>query len=500
MVTCIRHIIVLWTLLITAASWTTTHCSRDISEPTVDILATFSTIATAPATKDAFDDQLASSDFFSLFQDLEELEIVEQKTRVPNQIKEWTFITYMAADNDLAHFARRNLVQQTAVGSNAMMNIVTQLDTRMEGNKKITKRYYIEQGKLILTNIDEPATQRMDSGNPQTLIDCIKWAIQNYPARHYALILWNHGTGIIDIARARMINASDLFNFNSSKGEFELDRSIHFLELVEALQHQDHRGICFDDSTGHYLTNQDLEYALSYVCNNLLKGGKLDVIGFDACLMSMLEVANIVKKYALYMVGSQEVELGTGYNYQAVLTELAQSKDARSFAQNIVKAYDKTYERVTGDYTQSALDLALIDKIESNIDAVAQILIECIKYEKNKSVTEAIKTSRHKLLCTHFDEPSYIDLHHLYTNILSNTKLFTFNQPQGGLVTSLRQRLIEGIALIERTVVANATGKNLKQARGISIYFPERRIHQSYSKTNFATSNKWYALLRGYLK
>lgn len=441
-----------------------------------------------------------SSDFFSLFQDLEKLEILEQGTRALPQEKEWTFITYMAADNDLAHFARRNLVQQTAIGSSATVNVVTQLDTRMEGNKKVTKRYYIEQGKLILTNIDDPATQKMDSGSPQTLIDCIRWAVKNYPARHYALILWNHGTGIIDIGRARMINASNLFNYNTHKGIFELDRSIHFLELIEALQAQDLRGICFDDSTGHYLTNQDLEQALSYACTSLLNGKKLDIIAFDACLMAMLEVADIVKKYAHYMVSSQEVELGTGYNYQTVLATLDQAKENRAFAKNIVAAYDKTYERVTGDYTQSAIDLSLLGALETNVDAVAQLLIECIQNQKGTAVTEAIKTSRHKLLCTHFDEPSYIDLHHFFSNILSNLKLFTFGTPQPNLISMLRQKLQEGLALIDRAVIANVAGKNLKQARGVSIYFPERAIHPSYPRTNFATSNTWYAFLRSYLK
>jgi hypothetical protein len=445
-------------------------------------------------------DSSASADFFSLFQDLEQLEVIEHDRKTVRHIKEWTFITYMAADNDLAHFARRNLVQQTAYGSNEMVNIVTQLDTRAEGNKKITKRYFIERGKLILTNMDEPTTQRMDSGNPQTLIDCVRWAVRNYPARHYALILWNHGTGIIDIARARMINPSNLFNFNPNKGIFELDRSIHFLDLIEALQAQDQRGICFDDSTGHYLNNQDLEFALSTICSTLLQGKKLDIIAFDACLMSMLEVANIVKKYAHYMAASQEVELGTGYNYQTVLLGLEEASDARTFAQNIVTAYDKTYERVTGDYTQSALDLSAVDGIENNVNAVADLLLSSLKYQKNNSAAEAIKTSKHKLLCTHFDEPSYIDLHHFYNNLLSNLKLFVLESSQMNIVSALKHKLQEGITLVEKMVVANATGKNLKKARGVSIYFPDRRIHGSYQKTNFATSNKWYTFLRNYVK
>lgn len=443
----------------------------------------------------------AFSDFFSLFQDLEELEEYRHETKTPPREKEWTIITYMAADNDLAHFARRNLVQQAAIGSNDKLNIVTQLDTRMTGNKKITKRYYVEQGKLILTNFDDPSTQQMDSGNPNTLIDCIRWAVENYPAKHYMLILWNHGTGTIDIGKPRMINPSELFTFNSGKGLYELDRSVSFLDIVEATQATDYRGICFDDTTGHYLTNQDLEYALDTACNKLLGGKKIDIIAFDACLMAMIEIANIIKKHADYMVASQEVELGTGYQYELTLKPLMQQIDKKSLAQHMVATYGKTYERITGDYTQSALDLNLLAELESNIDNVALLLIESLKHQKSNSVREAIKTSRHKLLCTHFDEPSYIDLYHFYTNLLSNLKQFSFEHTTDGsfLMSGLQKRLNEGLELIKKVVVANTTGKNLKQARGISIYFPERRIHSSYPKNKFAKSNRWLTFLKAYL-
>ena len=129
------------------------------------------------------------------------------------------------------------------------------------------------------------------------------------------------------------------------------------------------------------------------------------------------------------------------------------------------------------------------------------MLIECIKKQKNNSVRDAIKTSRHKLLCTHFDEPSYVDMHDLWNNFLVNIDRCQFINEHEGIILKqqLKKYLQEGLSLITQSIViANTVGKNLQRARGVSIYFPERRIHNSYMRTEFA-KNKWVEFLGYYL-
>lgn len=419
--------------------------------------------------------------------------------------KNWTVIVYIAADNDLRGFAARNIKQMATIGSNQEVNICVELHIRISGNKKITRRYFIENNKILHMNADDPATQKLDSGDPKTLISCCDWAIKNYPAHNYALILWNHGTGICDPSSGRIINANELFTFNPAINKLELDRSVGFLDFINTMQGNNEeadRGICWDDSTGNYLNNQKLEHALRTICNTHLGGGKLSLIGFDACLMSMLEVANIIKKYAHVMVGSQEVELGYGWNYELAFQSLQQSSpDTINFAQHLVHAYHKTYNKITNDYTLSALNLDHIDNLESNVSNIARTLIECLKKQKNGSVKAAIRASHDKSLCTHFDEPSYIDLHHFFSNIAKNLSHFSFqNEAEGNhLKEQLRQLLSQGCSLIQQITIANVAGKNLSQAQGISIYLPETRIHHSYRKTNFAAHNEWANFLTHYL-
>lgn len=432
-----------------------------------------------------------------------ELEIphIEHKKITNNDKKPWTFIVYMAADNDLAPFSRKNLSQMASIGSTDSINIVVHLDTKIPGNKKITKRYYVQKNQLIIMNNDDQSTQSMDSGSPDTLINCCRWAIKNFPADNYALILWNHGTGIIDISRPRSINPSELFIFNPATNLIELDRTIPFLEFVQ-MKACDPRGICFDDTTNHYLTNQGLEQALKTICNRFLHGRKFNIIGFDACHMAMLEIANIIKDYAHLTVGSEEVELGTGWRYDLVLAPFIEGHmDQYSFAEHIVNAYEKTYAKITHDYTQSAIDLDQIQLLEDMLDNIARLLIECLTNQANNSVKEALKASRHKLLCTHFDEPSFIDLHHLLTNILHNLHKFKLQNKrmQTRIIKDLKDQLSLATNLIVKITIANTAGKNLHKAQGIAIYFPEQRIHHSYKKTKFAINNRWINFLQLYL-
>lgn len=416
-------------------------------------------------------------------------------------IKKWTIIVYLAADNDLRGFAARNLKQMSTIGSNGNCNIVAHLDIRLNGNKKITRRYYIEKDQIFHMNSEDPATQQMDSGDPKTLISCCQWAIQNYPAENYMLVFWNHGTGIIDPATGKVINSVDLFTFNNATNKLDLDRSVGFLDIIAILE-QEQRGICWDDSTGHYLSNQKLDEALSYISKNYLNGGKFSIIAFDACLMSMLEIANIVKPYANILVSSQEVELSTGWDYSKALNLFANSAPNKiDLAKNIVKMYGQSYETVTDDYTQSAMNLDTIDALEKNINALAQLLMECLKKQSNNSVKNAIYASSNRLLCTHFDEPSYIDLHHFLSNLQSNLKHFVFTNSKEGntLKNALQTTITDGLNLINKSVISYVCGKNVSNARGISIYFPDRRIHPSYRKTKFAASNEWANFLMQYL-
>lgn len=96
---------------------------------------------------------------------------------------------------------------------------------------------------------------------------------------------------------------------------------------------------------------------------------KLEWIGFDACLMSSLEVASVLAPYADYMIASQETEPGWGWNYAflSVLSDRAIPGD--EMGEYIVDSYMDYgeyvfdyYPNLYSDLTLSCIDLTLTQK------------------------------------------------------------------------------------------------------------------------------------------
>jgi hypothetical protein len=314
------------------------------------------------------------------------------------------------------------------------------------------------------------------------------------------LVLWNHGTGIIDPYGKRNLDTNMMFIYNPATNNFELDRSIGYIDLIEALN--DPKGICWDESTNDYLTNQKLEYALNEIVANQLGGKKLDIIAFDACLMSMIEIAEITKRYANIQISSQEVEPGPGWQYnEALLPFTVGSPDPTALARHIVNAFAKAYQPSGNhpgfiDFTQSALDLTKIENLEQNIHALGELLAAALQSDQKDIFKNVIAMSRSRKNLTHFNEPTYVDLYHLYSNLLQQIK--SRSTLRSELANRLVQVLQEGQALMKKAIIHSVSGANLPHAKGISIFFPEKRIHPSYKKSNFA-KNSWIKFLTAYL-
>ncbi|MCL4361726.1 clostripain-related cysteine peptidase [Candidatus Dependentiae bacterium] len=419
--------------------------------------------------------------------------------------KDRTLAFYICAYNDLSPFADRNLNQLLSIGSTAYANFVAFVDIRKPNQTKVAKIYHIEKNNLKLL----AEFPNVSSGDANTLLNFCRFAIEKFPANKYDLILWNHGTGAIEPNIKKAINTSLLFKFNNATKLIELDRSIEFLEYVYNMGNAtDERGSCFDDGASMYIKNQQLGQVLDTICRESLHGGQFEFIIFDACLMAMVEVlcpiknANNRKGAAKYFIGSQEVVLGSGYDYSRLLSPLiSQPLATEDFARHIVTSYSKTYHHLTRDYTQSAINLDQFDLLEKNINDIAQLLIHGLKNQKNRSVKKTISYAISKYLCTHFDESTYKDYNSVLINIRNNiSKMELNNQRETNQFRNQLTDLInQGCDIISRIVLINVAGDNLKNAKGISIYFPENRIHPSYPSTDFAKLNSWSSFIAHFM-
>jgi len=419
--------------------------------------------------------------------------------------KNWTFLTYMAADNDLYPFADRNIEQMCNIGSNDKVNILVHLDIRKSSNvqlnstkKKVTKRLLINKKKIQQLGQDSC----MDSGRAETLIDAARWAITDFPSDYLAISLWNHGCGAINPS-GRIINPVELFYYDPATSMIKLDRSIAFLEYATQQNEKCHRGVCFDETTGNYLNDERLEQALKEIVR--LRGGKkIDLIIFDACLMASIETCKIIAPYANYMTASEEVELGTGYPYNAILKPLAQGPITPvDFTHHIVATYNTFYHQITQDYTHSSFDLGKSSSMFTSVQNLAKELTQAIADAQYFEIYQAINTARRPYSCTHFEEPSYIDLAHFCSNLLISLEEIKTSHAQNSslfkMAFALQSRCHECLDAVKNLVLSNATGDNLSRAQGISIYFPLKGMHPSYPYTSFGKDNAWLGFLNAYL-
>lgn len=418
-----------------------------------------------------------------------------------------TVLLYGSARNDLLPFIDRNIKQLMQVGSNDNITFLIHLDIFGPGRKKLTQRYIILKNQLIQVGSD----MSMDSGDPATLLDACTWAFKNFPAEMTILDLWNHGTGDLEPKNGRVINSIELFKYNPTTNMIELNRGITFFDyLNQEHTRMCHRGICFDESTGHFLTNHHVGATLRTVCDTCLGGKPIDFILCDACLMQGIGFSYSLKPYsktpvAKYLIGSQEVVLATGYAYNHMFEKLAQQPMSHeAFANHVVQVFANTYSKITHDYAQSAIHLENIDPLYEVVDRVACLLIDALQSPASRSVHYYIQKSSSYETCTHFEEPSYKDIYHLFSNMIANISMVDASLE--AIKNQLVKELQNACTVIKQTIIANAVGKegSLKHATGISIYLPnperDARIDSSFPVTDFGKNNHWLNMLTLYMK
>ena len=404
----------------------------------------------------------------------------------------WTLMVYMEAGNDLEVFAPRNIRQMQQVGSNENISILVQHNT-FEKDQYHSTTYLIEKGDKKILKQHNSSTHTGEKNLVEFCCDCI----EKYPAEHYALVFWNHGTGIIEPVCRTSLSSEDLFSLQDVPELFEKDNKgfMPFQSNKATSQRPAYKGICFDDESGKFLSEKHVCRALKTICSTALNNKKFDLIGFDACLMSMIEVALALEPYADLMVASQDVERGTGWNYQYVLSPFLSNRMRPSdLGKHIVESYHKAYYKIP-DFTLSCVLLEAVQPLVETASKIALLLQKVLLTTDNKKLKLAVKISRNKHLCTYFDEPEFVDLYHFYKNLQEHFEMVT----PCPFVQELVENLTQARRLIEQAVHANTVGSAYPHAKGLSIYFPERTIHSSYRRCCFAARTHWHIFLKTYL-
>jgi hypothetical protein len=390
----------------------------------------------------------------------------------------WTIILYQDADDKiLEQDIYLDLNEAERSGSTDRVHIVAQVDRfqgayQGDGNWTSARRFYITQDddlsrvySQVLADLGE-----VNMANPETLVDFVTWAIETYPAEHYALILSDHGMGWPG-------GWSDPAPGGRGDPSIPLSAALgNHLYLHE-----------LDEALGEILTKSGLD--------------KLDIIGMDACLMGHFEVFAALAPHAHYAIASQEVEPALGWAYTGFLDKLVldPSMGAEELSRIIVESYIDEDQRVIDDQARSemlrqgsvggvfglfgqptakqvaaqlgenstltAVRLAKLPELIERFNAFSYLL-----QDDNQSMVAKARTYAQSFTSIFGNQvpPSYIDL----GSFIAIIKRETGNRDVSAAIDVLMISLNE-------TILAEKHGVKKPGATGISIYFPNSKLFQN---------------------
>lgn len=420
----------------------------------------------------------------------------------------WTIMVYMNAKNNLEPFALDNFHDMAQVGGSKDVNLVVELGrpakhryTSDDGDWSGVYRFAVERNAdpVPQRSIGHLGARQDDMGKATTLSDFVRWAKANYPADHYMLVIWNHGQGWrFQMAANRALRSL------SSQAIVNSQRLGQAPATTPAVG--GYRAISLDEDTGSILYNSDVEK----VVTKYFSAQPLDLLGFDACLMAMIETGYAFAPNTQYMVASEELEPGAGWRYSPWLGELESMPSAT--AEQLAKAIVMSYQDQYGNRyltTMSAVKLSAVREQSQELSDFALKLRqkgggEIAVLRQARSTLQSYGASVSPPLRTSVD----------LIALLGNYDQRTRDPELRALAARLRSELNDDVvANYASARSAHPTYGLPYGSNGIAIYFPEDRaafdadpFHSGYISGNqdrpvaFVQDTHWPELILAALK
>ncbi len=428
------------------------------------------------------------------------------ETQAQSDVSNWTIMHYTAVDNNLEGAAFNDYYEMQSAGSVDGVTIVAQLDraegfeTRF-GDWTDTRRFVIEQvppsapldangeraalvdyfvetagmdrqqieqeaantpdevihklfvEKNVGVSFDQAPVEELgevDMGDPQALVDFIEWSVTNFPADHYMLVIGSHGGGW--------------------------------------------RGIGPDDGGGQesMLLLPEIDAALATARADL-GIDKFDIVGFDACLMAVTDVAVMLEPHADYVLFSQEVIPSNGWEYYNSITAMQQNPDWDAFqvGANFVDQY-MAYYTGTGGRTKVGLSLvetaglpdllATLEEFAGVVGSDTAELLSALGTARNNSQIFAASLGAK-------------EEHYSYTDLRDLMNWFSL---QTTITEEAYSAALGVMAAYDNTVVYSLADSHLPRATGLAIYLPAQP--SAYDMTYSSEAPSAFGFWQGYLE
>lgn len=373
---------------------------------------------------------------------------------------DWTVFVNLNADNNLESYGKDDLNEMESGGGSikGKLNMIALVDggsgkdsannwsngTRLmyvtqdpNNSKKVVSREIQVDPSSDLGKLMAASNGELDTGSPEVLRAALSYVQSNTQSKHYMVDLWDHGNGW--------------------------------------------RGVSYDDHPASNLDMPELQKALSGLPQ------KIDILSADACLMATVEVADTAKKMgADYLVGSEEVEPGTGWDYKDLLGRMNKlfSGNESVSAEQMAKAVQESYAAGPRDnVTMSVTDLSKLDGLNTKLNDFSDALVKAGGLQNKTLRTAYDKTLR-------FDDADQMDLGDFAKRVSSGTTDTNLKKAADSLLAELAKVTVEKGAKGDAKFTAST---------GLTVYGPRGSVDSQYKKTGSAwLDSHWNNVIKTY--
>src|SRR5215212_10285387 len=411
--------------------------------------------------------------------------------------KEWTIMIYMAGDNNLAvdmAYAMEQIKSVAAAGADSP-NLFVYYDGNSPAIPTLYcdfsepgKARYVRSYKVPDKQYNVPKKENESAANPRSILNFVDWCVNKVDvendgeitfgrrAQKYALIFSGHSLGFQDIG---------LFKDETSGKSMKMS---DFYVVLQALvsNKKDLQEIA--ESNG-WLAEDRVE--------NELLGQKLDIVGFDSCVMGMLEVGYQFDYVAKTMIASEGSVPSAGWTYAKILgcltLEKARNVDTRDVAGLFVKEFIRSQDAYTVggvSVDMAAWDLSQFTSLAAAFDGLSQALIECFEDEGSRVSRQMERV----LLQVHWKSQSYmydqnVDLGD-FCELLDRECGLAADELGGGddveVLRMVQEECKKVLTELKNAVILSGfSGGGYQYSNGVSVFFPWSREAYEVSRKNY---------------
>jgi Clostripain family len=243
---------------------------------------------------------------------------------------------------------------------------------------------------------------------------------------------------------------------------------------------------------------------------------KVNVLGFESCAMSVLEVCYQVRDSVEFIIGTESFVQNNGWPYARMLTPLLDSNDPPDVAIRMAHIYAQYYQEY--DIGKLSTDIAVVDlaKLDEpgglveRVEALASQLVTVLRRAHPDAHATNPTSNEGDLLkdalivarwnAQSYNQDDYVDL---WDFCLQLQRALSARPVEAIIKACDEVRLaLEDKTKPKAVPVSLYQGPAHQHSHGLSIYFPaaRRRYAPDYDNLAFAVKTGWHRFLRLYLE